>query len=154
MAGGTTMSQTLQGILSVLGRTLLCAIFLLDAYKDVTHFDDAVRQVEMKGIIPLPRYAVMGTITFFIVGSLLVVTGFWARFGALLLFVFLVPATAYFHAFWDHAVWDPSAEKEKVIELMQFMKNVGLMGAMLFILANGPGRWSLGGRRAEEPKKM
>jgi hypothetical protein len=27
------------------------------------------------------------------------------------------------------------------------MKNVALMGAMLFIIANGPGHWSLGQRR-------
>jgi putative oxidoreductase len=141
------MSQTLQGILSVLGRVLLCAIFVTDAVKDITHFDEAVRQVELKGIIPLPRYAVMGTIVFFIVGSLLVVTGYGARLGALLLFVFLVPAAVYFHAFWDYSVWDPAAPHETKVQLTQFMKNVALMGAMLFIIANGPGAWSLGGRR-------
>jgi hypothetical protein len=64
------MSPTLQGILSVLGRVLLCAIFLTDAVKDTIHFDEAVKQVARKGIIPLPRYAVMGAIAFFIVGSL------------------------------------------------------------------------------------
>jgi putative oxidoreductase len=90
----------------------------------------------------------MGAIAFFIVGSLLVVTGYRARLGALLLLVFLVPAAAYFHAFWDYTLWDPAAAPhEQQVQMSQFLKNVALMGAMLFIIANGPGPWSLGQQR-------
>ena len=30
--------------------------------------------------------------------------------------------------------------------MIQFMKNLSLMGTMLFLMANGPGPWSLDGR--------
>jgi putative oxidoreductase len=65
------------------------------------------------------------------------------------LLVFLVLATYYFHDFWTLS--DPQAKQEQMILLM---KNLGLMGAMLLIIANGTGPMSLDGRRSkvgEEP---
>jgi putative oxidoreductase len=56
-----------------------------------------------------------------------------------------VLATYYFHDFWTLA--DPQAKQEQMI---QFMKNLGLMGAMLLVIANGTGPMSLEGRRAGE----
>ena len=58
--------------------------------------------------------------------------------------VFLVLATYYFHDFWTLS--DPQARQEQTI---QFMKNLGLMGAMLLVIANGTGPLSLDGRRAD-----
>ena len=52
-------------------------------------------------------------------------------------------ATYYFHDFWTLS--DPQAQQEQMI---QFLKNLGLMGAMLLIIANGTGPLSLDGRRA------
>jgi uncharacterized membrane protein YphA (DoxX/SURF4 family) len=39
----------------------------------------------------------------------------------------------------------PSAP-EVLGEMIHFMKNVALMGTMVFIMANGPGPWSLDAR--------
>ena len=57
-----------------------------------------------------------------------------ARIGALLLAVFLVVASYYFHPFWNGR-WRTNAGS-----MIDFMKNLGLFGAMLFIIANGSGR--------------
>jgi putative oxidoreductase len=54
-----------------------------------------------------------------------------------------VLATYYFHDFWTLS--DPQARQEQTI---QFMKNLGLMGAMLLIIANGTGPMSVDGRKA------
>ncbi len=144
----------LQVILSVLGRILLCAIFLAAAAGDIMKFEDTTTMVKMR--LPIPdehpefaKYALIGAIVFSILGSLLVITGFGARFGALLLFVFLVPASVYFHDFWNQD--DPTKKQQQTVE---FLKNLALMGAMLFILANGAGAGRLGGRQAEAPKGM
>ena len=61
---------------------------------------------------------------------------------AALLLVFLVAATYFFHDFWT---FDDPAERQQ--QTIQFMKNASLVGAMLFIMANGAGAWSLDGRR-------
>jgi putative oxidoreductase len=149
----------LQAILSVLGRILLCAIFLAAAAGDIMKFEETTATVKDNFNAKLPtqvqeyaqyaQYAVIAAIVFSIAGSLLVITGFWARFGALLLFLFLIPATAFFHDFWN--LTDP---KEKQQQIVEFLKNLGLMGAMLFILANGAGHGRLGGRRVEELTKV
>jgi putative oxidoreductase len=49
-----------------------------------------------------------------------------------------VLATYYFHDFWT--VTDPQVKQEQMI---QFMKNLAMMGAMVLIIANGTGPMSL-----------
>ena len=88
--------------------------------------------------VPAPQIMLVGAIVFLIAGSLSVVLGYKARIGATLLLIFLVLATYYFHDFWT--VTDPQVKQEQMI---QFMKNLGLMGAMLLIIANGTGPMSL-----------
>ena len=56
-----------------------------------------------------------------------------ARLGATLLLVFLLLATYYFHDFWTYS----GAEKQN--QMIQFMKNLALMGAMLIVIAGFPG---------------
>ena len=63
--------------------------------------------------------------------------GYKARIGVLLLLTFLVLASYYFHPFWK---LEGQAQQEQMI---QFMKNLSMMGAMLFLMANGPGPMSV-----------
>jgi putative oxidoreductase len=63
--------------------------------------------------------------------------GYKARVGAALLLTFLVLASYYFHPFWR---LEGQAQQEQMIH---FMKNLSMMGAMLFVVANGSGPMSL-----------
>ena len=90
----------------------------------------------------------VGAIVFLIAGSVSVILGYRARIGAALLLVFLVLATYFYHDFWTLS--DSKAQQEQMI---QFMKNLGLMGAMLLVIANGTGPLQprrSEGRRARE----
>ena len=100
-------------------------------------------QDEILGI-PAHKYLLCGAIVFLILGGLSVAAGFKARLGACMLLLFLVGATYYFHDFWKMAPDDPAQEEQ----IIQFMKNVSLMGTMVFLIANGPGPWSIDGRAA------
>ncbi len=135
------MPPALQGPLSLLGRILLAAIFFMSAVGNkIPKYHEVVGVMEKVGV-PAPQVLLPGAIAFLILGSISLVLGFRARLGALLLFIFLVLATYYFHAFWK--IDDPKAAGEQMI---QAMKNAALMGAMLFIMANGSGAWSLDNR--------
>ena len=90
----------------------------------------------------MASFMLFGAIVFLLVGSLSVIAGLAARIGALLLFIFLALATYYFHDFWTFE----GAEQQK--EMIQFLKNLALMGAMAMIMANGPGPWSFDNRTA------
>ena len=74
----------------------------------------------------------VGAIVFLVAGSLSLILGYKARLGALLLAIFLVLATYFFHAFWKETEPKPQTE-----QMIQFMKNLSMFGAMLLIMADG-----------------
>ena len=55
--------------------------------------------------------------------------------------MFLLLSTYFFHDFWTRQ--DPMEKQEQMI---QFMKNASMMGAMLLVIAHGPGLMSIDGR--------
>jgi putative oxidoreductase len=131
------MFQVLRGPLTVLGRLLLCTIFLLAVVGNkIPHFSDVAKIMESVGV-PAPSFLLAGAIVFLLVGSLSVIVGFKARIGAVLLLTFLALASYYFHPFWK---LEGQAQQEQMI---QFMKNLSMMGAMLFVIANGSGPMSV-----------
>ncbi len=152
------MNPTIQGPLTVAGRVLLALIFFMSAVGNkIPQFSTVVQMVEAKGV-PMPTLMVFGAIVFLVTGSLSIIAGYRARFGASLLLVFLVLATYYFHDFWswsEDAMWVLSSNPEvqmpvAQIEMISFMKNLALMGAMIMIIANGPGPMSLDARMAKK----
>src|ERR1700733_12575014 len=130
------MSQ-LRGIVTVLARVMLCTIFFMAAVgNNIPHFNDIAKVMASVGI-PAPQLMLVGAIVFLIAGSLSVIVGYRARWGAALLLTFLVLASYYFHPFWK---LEGQAQQEQMI---QFMKNLSMMGAMLFVIANGSGPMSV-----------
>ena len=131
------MFQSLRGPITVLGRLLLCTIFFLSAVGNkIPHFSDVAKVMESLGV-QAPQFLLAGAIVFLIVGSVSVIVGYKARIGAVLLLTFLVLASYYFHPFWR---LEGQAQQEQMIH---FMKNLSMMGAMLFIVANGSGPMSV-----------
>jgi putative oxidoreductase len=136
------MPQSLQVPLAILGRLCLVAIFALSAVSNkIPNFSKVAEQMASAGV-PIPTVALAAAIVFLLVGSVSVLIGYQARFGALLLLLFLIPATYYFHAPWKAAT--PGETTQQTIHLL---KNLGLMGAMLLIMAAGPGPGSLDARK-------
>lgn len=66
-------------------------------------------------------------------GGVLLFLGISVRIGSFLLLLFLLPATVIFHHFWDFT----GAQKQ--IEMVNFMKNLSILGGLLFVLAWGKG---------------
>lgn len=139
------MARVLQGIFSVAGRIALTAIFISAALGNkIPNFNGVVGYMEAHNV-PSPRLLLPGAIVFLLVGGASVVLGYRARLGALLLLLFLIPTTYYFHDFWNLSGGEAEAQT------IHFMKNLSMMGAMLFIIANGSGAWSLDGRTPAGP---
>jgi putative oxidoreductase len=133
----------MQAAASLLSRLLIAAIFLLSAVGNkIPHFQQVAGSMAAEGV-PLPQVALIGAIVFLIVGSLSVMAGFKIRWGAALLLVFLVLATYFFHDFWN------AEGPEQQLQRIQFLKNVSLMGALLFLMANGAGALSWDARRTD-----
>lgn len=127
----------LQGLTSLLARVMIATIFFMSAVGNkIPQFNNVVGYMEANDV-PQPQILLIGAIVFLIAGSISLVVGWQARVGASLLLIFLILATYYFHDFWT--IEDAQQKQQQMI---QFMKNLSLMGTMLFIIANGAGRWS------------
>jgi hypothetical protein len=69
--------------------------------------------------------------------GLAVLLGAKARWGAVILAIYLVPVTLWAHNFWAHY----GAPFDEHVQL--FLKNVGIIGGLIFLAAIGPGKYSL-----------
>lgn len=131
----------LQGFLSLLGRLMMCSIFIMAAVAGkIPNFEATVAEMEAKNI-PNAKIMLIAAIALLIAGSLMIIIGYKGRIGALLLLVFLGLATFYFHDFWNN-------EETRDTEILHFMKNLSIAGALVFILGNGSGSWALDSRDA------
>jgi putative oxidoreductase len=91
--------------------------------------------------MPFSEVLLVGTIIVELGGGLMLLAGWQARIAALAIFLFIIPATLIFHNFW--AV-DPAQAQGQMIH---FMKNVTIMGGMLYVMAFGAGPLSLDNRK-------
>ena len=127
----------MQAVATVLGRLMIAGIFVMSAVGNKIPNFAAVADAMASEGVPLPQVMLAGAIAFLLLGGGSIVLGFKARIGAALLLVFLVLATYYFHDFWN---FEGEAQQQQMI---QFLKNVSLMGTMVFIISQGAGPMSL-----------
>jgi len=119
------------------GRTLLALMFVLAGINKIGGFAGTAGWMASKGL-PASEALLVLTIIVEIGAGLMLITGWKARWGAAALFGFTALASLIFHPFW--AV--PAAQQQ--MEMILFMKNLAVMGGMLYIMACGPGPYSLG----------
>jgi len=143
----------MQGFVSLLGRALLVAIFVVSAIMGgILDFSNSAQMMGQQRI-PAPKVMLVGAIAFLLLGSLSLILGCKARWGAALLAIFLALATYFFHDFWDIQNMADAHDQEA-----HFLKNLSMFGAMLFVIANGAGAWSIDAcclrRRSEDAKSQ
>lgn len=119
--------------LMFLGRVSLGAVFLWIGVQRILHYDVNLELVASKGIKMAPLFLI-GSLILQFVGSLFLIFGYRARLGALVLIVYLIPATLLFHDFWVQPA-GPAFEAES----LAFFKNLAIFGGLLYVLSNGGG---------------
>ena len=133
------MFTALQNPLSLIGRLLLALLFLPAGINKITGFAGTVGYIASVGL-PLPTLGAIIALVVEIVGGLALIAGFGTRLAALVLAVFTLVASFFFHAYW--AV--PAAQQ--FVTQLLFMKNMAVVGGLLTLAAWGAGAWSLDAR--------
>ncbi len=124
----------LNPLLSLIGRVLLSAIFILGGYNKLMNPAGTVGYMKSALIpIPSPELMVWGVIALELLGGLAILFGVLSRSAAFLLAGFTIVAAILFH-------WKPGDQ----IQHLMFMKNLGIAGGLMLLAANGPGRWGRG----------
>jgi putative oxidoreductase len=116
----------------LVGRILIALIFVLSGFNKITGFEGTVGYIASKGL-PLPQLAAIGAIIVELGGGLLLMIGWKARWAAAALLVFTAMAALFFHNFWTM----PAAQAQN--QMIHFMKNISMMGGLLFALVHGSG---------------
>jgi uncharacterized membrane protein YphA (DoxX/SURF4 family) len=115
-------------VIDLIGRILFALVFLDNGWAHVAKRAAMVPFGRSIGA-PLAHISVPFTGAMMLVGGVLVILGFWADLGALLLVVFL-PAAGYL----GHPYWRDTDPMMRAAQKAQFWKNIALAGAALFIL--------------------
>jgi len=116
-------------LIDLIGRILISALFLLSAYNKISSIDGTMGWMEGFGIPGLLLYP---AIILEIILPLFIIIGYRARLSAGLLAIFCVATAFIFH--YDFA---------DQMQTIAFLKNIGLAGGFLFIVANGTKEWSV-----------
>jgi putative oxidoreductase len=134
------MFDKLQNPLALAGRLLMAVLFLPAGIAKLTGFAGTVGYISSVGL-PMAQVGAALAVVVEIVGAIALIAGFGARAAAIVLAVFTLLASFFFHAYW--AV---PAEHQMIQQLL-FFKNVAVVGGLLSIAAWGAGAWSVDARR-------
>lgn len=135
------------GEIFLAGRILLGGYYLFSAFHHLTDTSSLARYAATAGV-PMPQLAVIVSGLLLLVAGLSFLLGLYPEVGIAALVLFLVPVTVMMHAFW--ADRDPVMRQ---MDIVNFSKNVALLGSALMLAAiPRPWEYSLE-RRAHLPVK-
>lgn len=123
----------------LIGRILVGGFFILAGINHFAQLKMMAGYAKMKGT-PAPELAVGTSGVLLLLGGLSLLLGFHPTIGVILLVIFLVPTSFMIHNFWK--VSDPQA---KMNDLVNFEKNIAILGLLLMtLLITRPWPLSLG----------
>ena len=120
---------------SLVGRILLATIFLMSGFNKIMDPQGTQQYMTAMGMTTATFLFYLGAVVIEVGGGLSLLLGYWARIGAAALFLFMIPTTLIFHTNF--------ADQNQMIH---FLKNIAMMGGLLYVMAYGPGRISLDAR--------
>jgi putative oxidoreductase len=93
----------------------------------------ATYTAQLEGIVgmPMPQILAIAAGALEVICGLMIALNFGARFFAILLILFVVGATFYFHDFWNQTGADARNN------LVQALKNLSIIGALFMIVGSG-----------------
>ena len=115
--------------LDLIGRVLISLLFLISAYNKVFSLDGSISWMEGFGV---PGFLIYPTIVLEIILPIFIILGYKVRISAGVLAVFCLATAFIFHL-----------DFSDQMQLVSFLKNIGLAGGFLFIVVNGTREWAV-----------
>ncbi len=119
----------MSNVLDLIGRVLISSLFLVSAFNKIFSIDGSMNWMEGFGV---PGFLIYPAIILEIILPIFVIVGYRARVSAGLLAIFCLATAFIFHLDFSNQM-----------QLVSFLKNIGLAGGFLFIVANGTRDWSV-----------
>lgn|SRR5574340_498699 len=120
----------------LVGRIVFGLYWLMGGFNHFKNLNYMSEYAKAKGT-PAPKLAVGGSGVLLLLGGLSMLLGVCPTVGIVLLIIFLLGVS-----FQMHAYWKVSDAQMKQLEMINFMKNMALVGALLMLLAV-PQPWTM-----------
>ena len=111
-------------LVDLIGRIFISSVFLLSGYNKIFSYDSTVTWMEGYGV---PGFLLWPTIVLEIILPILIIIGYKTQLSAILLAIFSIATAIIFHSDFSNQM-----------QIIAFLKNLGLAGGFLFISINGP----------------
>ena len=112
----------------LIGRILIGGFFISAGFNHFARLNMMAGYARMKGT-PAPRLGVGSSGILLVLGGASLLLGFHPSIGVILLVIFLLPTSFMIHNFWT--IQDSQA---KMAEMVQFQKNIAILGLLLMTL--------------------
>jgi putative oxidoreductase len=132
----TTTPNGAQDTLALIGRILIAYLFIPAGIGKLMGFGGTVGYITSAGL-PLPEVAAAVAIVIELGLGIALLLGFKTRWTAIVMAIFTVVTALFFHKYW--AVPDAM----KMMQQINFNKNMAIAGGLLAFAAFGPGRFSI-----------
>ena len=130
------MNADRQPSLLLLARVFIAALFLVAGTRKLLAYAATAGYFAKLGF-PAPEALAVLAIVIELGAGLMLLAGWRTRWAAWLLVVFVVVATAMAHRFWQV---EPA---QFANQLNHFLKNIAIVGGLIFVATFGPGRMAL-----------
>lgn len=135
------MTMNDNAYVSLIGRVLMGLIFMMSGIHKIADPQGTQQFMAAMGITTATTFLYAGAVVIEVAGGLSLWLGVWAKWGATVLIVFMIPTTLIFHTnFGDQN------------QTIHFLKNLSMMGGLLYVAIYGSGRLSVdrGASRADQ----
>ena len=136
MATANTAPNSAQDTLALIGRFLIAYLFIPAGIGKIMGFAGTVGYITSVGL-PLPEVGAVIAIIVELGFGIALLLGFKTRLTAIVMAVFTVAAALFFHKYWS------APDAMKMMQQINFNKNIAIAGGLLALAAFGPGRFSI-----------
>ena len=119
----------MSSLLDLIGRVFISVLFLLSAYSKILNYSETVNWMEGFGV---PGFLLIPTIALEIILPILIIIGYHTRLAATLLALFSIVTAFIFHSNFSDQM-----------QMISFLKNIGLAGGFILVAVNGPKNWAI-----------
>ena len=110
-------------LIDLIGRIFISSVFLLSGYNKIFSYENTVTWMEGYGV---PGFLLWPTIVLEIVLPIFIIIGYKTQLSAILLAIFSITTAIIFHLDFSNQM-----------QIIAFLKNLGLAGGFMFIAING-----------------
>ena len=131
-----TLFEHQRDLIILIARVLLVILFIITGWAKLTHFSDTVAYMTAESA-PLPMIAAAIAVLMEFFAGIALLVGFFTRPVAFLLALFTLGTALIGHHYWT------MVEPDRAMNMINFYKNLSIMGGLLLLSVTGPGKYSI-----------